>query len=118
VSGKDRTSVLWTTALNNCDGGMWSNATKHCEALISQDWTKLMGNFSINDIPPFIINLEESDSDSDFLDDDDSLSDIQESDTSASDIDEVITISINVDSDETDEAVDSFCDRFCNFLVH
>jgi hypothetical protein len=66
-----------------------------------------MGNFSINDIPPFIINLEESDSDSDFLDDDDSLSDIQESDTSASDIDEVITILINVDSDETDEAVDT-----------
>jgi hypothetical protein len=46
-------------------------------------------------------------SDSDFLDDDDSLSDIQEFDTSASDIDEVITILINVDSDETDEAVDT-----------
>jgi hypothetical protein len=101
--------------LNNCDGGMWSNAIKHCEALISQDWTKLMGNFSIDEIPPFIINLEESDSDSDFLDEDDSLPDIQEPDTSASDIDEVITILINVNSDE---AVDTTTQNKFSYLFY
>mgnify|MGYP005985697133 FL=1 len=38
LSGKDRTSALWSTALNDCDNGMWRNAIKHCEDLIDQDW--------------------------------------------------------------------------------
>ena len=52
---------------NNSDSGMWINAIKHCQELIDQDWKKWMGNFPVNDIRPFIINLEESDSDADYL---------------------------------------------------
>jgi hypothetical protein len=40
---------------------MWSDSITHCEKLITQDWQKLMGNFSYRDIPPIIISLADSD---------------------------------------------------------
>ena len=40
MSGKDRTSSLWATALNNCDSGMWGNAVKHWEVLLSENGKK------------------------------------------------------------------------------
>jgi hypothetical protein len=43
---------------------MWQNFCRHCKELVSADWAKLMGNLSFENIPPFIISLGESDSES------------------------------------------------------
>jgi len=61
-SSKDKVANLWRDALSKCTPDMWQNFCKHCEKLISADWTKHMGHLSVENIPPFIISLEESDS--------------------------------------------------------
>jgi hypothetical protein len=38
---------------------------RYCEELILVDWAKLMGNLSFENVPPLIISLGESDSESD-----------------------------------------------------
>jgi hypothetical protein len=45
---------------------MWQHFCRYCEELISEDWAKLMGNLSFENVPPLIISLGESDSESDF----------------------------------------------------
>ncbi|EFA02787.1 hypothetical protein TcasGA2_TC008525 [Tribolium castaneum] len=57
---------LWLESLSHCTPVMWQNFCRHCEDLIYADWTKHMGNLSYTNIPPFIISLGESDSESDF----------------------------------------------------
>jgi transposase len=61
---KDKVTNLWKTALSNYTPQMWANSVAHCEKLIKDDWQKLMGNFPIDDIPPIIISLAESDEES------------------------------------------------------
>lgn len=62
---KDKVANLWLDALSKCTPDMWQNFCKHCETLISEEWVKFMENISIENIPPFIISLTESDDDSD-----------------------------------------------------
>ena len=64
LSSNDKVKNLWLEALSNCTSDMWQNFCKHCEKLISEDWVKYMGNISFENIPPFIISLEESESES------------------------------------------------------
>jgi hypothetical protein len=46
---------------------MWQNFCKYCKELISEDWAKLMGNLSFeNVLPLIIISLGESDSEFDW----------------------------------------------------
>jgi hypothetical protein len=44
---------------------MWQHFCRYCEELISEDWAKLMGNLSFENVPLLIISLGESDSESD-----------------------------------------------------
>jgi hypothetical protein len=44
---------------------MWQHFCGYCEELISEDWAKLMGNLSFENVPLLIISLGESDSESD-----------------------------------------------------
>jgi hypothetical protein len=61
---KNYVETLWTLALSSYTPEMWQHSIAHCERLIQSDWIKEMGNFPVEDIPPIIINLAESDSDS------------------------------------------------------
>jgi hypothetical protein len=45
---------------------MWQHFYRYCEEFISKDWAKLMGNLSFENVPPLIISLEESNSESDW----------------------------------------------------
>ena len=62
---KDRVQKLWLEVLSKCSPTMWQNFCSHTEKLILADWKKHMGNLSVENIPPFIIELGESDSESD-----------------------------------------------------
>lgn len=75
-SSKDKVANLWREALLKCTPDMWQNYCNHCEKLILSDWKKYMGNLSIENIPPFIISLEDSDSDSDMDVESESLDEI------------------------------------------
>lgn len=77
-SSKDRVSNLWREALSKCTPDMWQNYCNHCAKLISEDWAKHMGTCSIENVPPFIISLGESDSESDINDEPDSSSELME----------------------------------------
>jgi uncharacterized protein YkwD len=73
-SKTEKVKKMWLEAISHFTPEMWSNSVKHCEQLIKQDWQKLMGNASIEDIPPFIIQVAaDSDSESDVEDDDENL---------------------------------------------
>ncbi|EFA13655.1 hypothetical protein TcasGA2_TC016143 [Tribolium castaneum] len=66
-SSKDTVRALWQEALSSFTVDMWRNSVKHCEKLIKDDWARYMGAFtSVDDIPPVIISLAESESDTDF----------------------------------------------------
>lgn len=72
-SSKDRVANLWRESITNCTPEMWQNYCRHTTKEITDDWTKNMGNLSFDDVPPVIIALGESDSESDtFLSDDES----------------------------------------------
>lgn len=60
-----RVKETWQKALGHYTPEMWANSVRHCEELIKKDWTTLMGNSLITDLPPVIIQLaEDSDSSS------------------------------------------------------
>jgi hypothetical protein len=45
---------------------MWQHFCRYCEEFISKDWAKLMGNLSFENVPPLIISLGESNSESEW----------------------------------------------------
>jgi hypothetical protein len=57
-------------SISKCTPEMWQNFCRHCEELILADLTKHTGNVSYENIPPFIISLGESNSESDDDNDD------------------------------------------------
>jgi hypothetical protein len=52
---------LWMEALDNFSPVMWANSVRHCEDLISGDWRREMGTYTVENIPPIIITLADSD---------------------------------------------------------
>jgi hypothetical protein len=62
-SSKDKVANVWLEAVSLWTKDMWINYIKHCEQIIRDDWVKCMGTCSVDNCPPFIINLG-SDSDS------------------------------------------------------
>jgi hypothetical protein len=44
-------------ALDNFSPVMWANSVRHCEDLISGDWRREMGTYTLENIPPIIITL-------------------------------------------------------------
>jgi hypothetical protein len=44
-------------ALDNVSPVMWANSVRHCEDLISGDWRREMGTYTLENIPPIIITL-------------------------------------------------------------
>jgi transposase len=63
-SSRNKVADLWSESLLKCTPEIWQNYCTHCDELIASDWTKHMGNFSVANIPPFIISLADSDSES------------------------------------------------------
>jgi hypothetical protein len=63
-SSRNKVADLWWESLLKCTPEIWQNYCTHYEELIASDWTKHMGNFSVANIPPFIISLPDSDSES------------------------------------------------------
>lgn len=61
ASSKKDIPNLWQIALNQFTEQMWKNSIAHCESLIKNDWIKYMGTSSIENVPPVIISLAESD---------------------------------------------------------
>jgi hypothetical protein len=63
------TMNLWLESILKCNYvptlEMWQNFCRYCEDLISEDWAKLMGNLSFENILSLIISLGKSDSESD-----------------------------------------------------
>jgi hypothetical protein len=51
-------------ALDNFSPVMWTNSVRHCEDLISGDWRREMGTYTLENIPPIIITLADSDNES------------------------------------------------------
>lgn len=70
----EKVKQMWLKAIDNFTPQMWSNSVRHCEQLILEDWKKLMGNAPIQDLPPFIIQLADSDDESE-------LSELENSDS-------------------------------------
>ena len=69
---ENKVTKVWKEGLDRFTPQMWQNSVNHCQKLIKEDWKKYMGNFSLEEIPPIIISLAESDdSDSDFDSDSD-----------------------------------------------
>ncbi len=64
---------------------MWTNFCRHCDRLISEDWTKYMGDLPFKNIPPFIISLGES-NESDSESDSEMLSESEEVSNSSSEM--------------------------------
>jgi hypothetical protein len=54
---------LWMEALDNFSPVMWTNSVRHCEDLISGDWRREMGTYTLENIPPIIITLADSEVD-------------------------------------------------------
>jgi hypothetical protein len=61
---------MWQKATEHITPQMWHNSVRHCDNLIRDDRKKLMGNVSIEGIPPIIIQLGESDEPESDSDDD------------------------------------------------
>jgi hypothetical protein len=66
ISSKNRVVNLWLESILKYPPEMWQHFCRYCEELISEDWPKLMGNLSFENVLPLIISLEESDSESDW----------------------------------------------------
>jgi hypothetical protein len=56
---------LWLESILKYIPEMWQHFCRYCEELISEDWAKLMGNLSFENVSPLIISLGESDWDFD-----------------------------------------------------
>jgi hypothetical protein len=65
---------LWLESILKCTPEICQHFCRYCEELISEDWTKLMENFSFENVLPLIISLEESDWDFDAGNDDSEFS--------------------------------------------
>jgi transposase len=66
LDSSDRVIKVWREALQQCSKEKWRNFIKHSEQEIKNDWQKYMGVKNIDDVPPFIINLNSDSSDSEF----------------------------------------------------
>jgi hypothetical protein len=66
---RNRVANLWMEALDNFSTVMWANSVRHCDNLISEDWRREMGTYSLENIPPIIITLESLSLSSDSSDD-------------------------------------------------
>jgi hypothetical protein len=56
----------WLESILKCTSEICQHFCRYCEELISEDWAKLMGNLSFeNVLPLIIISLGESDSEFD-----------------------------------------------------
>jgi hypothetical protein len=64
LSSRNKVADLWLESILKCTPEIWQNYCMHCEELIASAWTKHMGNFSVANIPPFIISCADSDSES------------------------------------------------------
>jgi transposase len=64
-SSQDKVRNLWCESLARCTSDIWKNNIKHCEKLINDDWTKYMGHCTVDNIPPILISLAESETESD-----------------------------------------------------
>jgi hypothetical protein len=53
---------LWLDSILKCTPEICQHFCRYCEELISEDWTKLMGNISFENVLPLIISLGGSDS--------------------------------------------------------
>jgi hypothetical protein len=53
---------LWLKSILKCTPEICQHFCGYCEELISEDWTKLMGNISFENVLPLIISLGGSDS--------------------------------------------------------
>jgi hypothetical protein len=51
-----------------CTPDKWTNYVRHVEDIIDTDWNKCMGSCTIDNIPPVIVTLGESDSEDEQLD--------------------------------------------------
>jgi hypothetical protein len=56
---------LWLESIFKCTE-ICQHFCRYCEELISEDWGKLMGNLSFENVFPLIISLAESDSEFDW----------------------------------------------------
>jgi transposase len=69
-SSKNKIENVWLESLSKCSPSFWKHYVKHVEDIIDKDWLALMGNYSVQEISPIIIRLNESDSeDDDFVSD-------------------------------------------------
>jgi hypothetical protein len=57
---------LWIYGLTLFGNALLKFSNIYCEELISEDWAKLMGNVSFENVLPLIISLWESDSEFDW----------------------------------------------------
>jgi hypothetical protein len=57
---KDRVVNLWLESILKYTPEMWQHFCRYCEELSSEDWAKLMGNLSFENVPPLTISFEES----------------------------------------------------------
>jgi hypothetical protein len=57
---------LWLESIFKCTPEICQHFCRYCEELISEDWTKLMGNLSFENVFALIILLGESDSEFDW----------------------------------------------------
>jgi hypothetical protein len=57
---------LWLESIFKCTPEICQHFCRYCEELISEDWAKLMGNLSFENVLPLIISLGESDSNLNF----------------------------------------------------
>jgi hypothetical protein len=64
-TSKDNVKNLWTEALIKCTPDEWTNYVRHVEDIIDTDWKKCIGNCTIDNTPPVIVTLGESDSEDD-----------------------------------------------------
>jgi hypothetical protein len=58
---------LWLESILKCTPEICQHFCRYCDIVdISEDWTKLMGNLSFENVLPLIISLGESDSEFDW----------------------------------------------------
>jgi hypothetical protein len=65
---------LWLESILQCTPQICQHFCRYCEEFISEDWAKLMGNLSFENVLPLIISLKEPDSEFDAGNDDSEFS--------------------------------------------
>jgi transposase len=66
TNDKNCVEKLWAIALSSYTSEMGQHSIVDCERLIQSDWIKEKGNLPVEDIPPIIVNLGESDSEAEW----------------------------------------------------